>query len=141
MEARFETFQLVGVFLIGVLQMSESARGIDVITRIDANFLYNGSGHVGHVRVEVNIGHEGCGVAQAREFGFDVAQILGFTRALRSETDIVTACIHDGLYLAHTSLGIGGCRRGHALEADRVVASQWLIAHAHLMRIARRIVE
>ena len=121
--------------------MSESARRVDVIARIDADFLYNSGGHIGHVRVEVNIGHEGRGVAQAREFGFDIAQVLGFTRALRSETDVVAACIHDGLYLAHTSLGVGGCRRGHALKTDRVVAPQRLIAHAHLVRIARRIVE
>ena len=121
--------------------MSESARRVDVIARIDADFLYNSSGHVGHVRIEVNIGHERRGVAQTREFGFDIAQVLSFTRALRSEAHIVAACIHNGLYLAHTSLGVGGCRRSHALETDRVVAPQWLIAHAHLVRIARRIVE
>ena len=89
----------------------------------------------------MNIGHERRGVAQTREFVLDIAQVLGFARALRSETHIVAACIHDGLYLAHTSLGVGGCRRSHTLEADRVVAAQRLVAHAYLMRFARRIVE
>ena len=50
--------QLLGIFLIGILQMLESTCCIHIVSRIDAYFFYILCRHVRYLRIEVNVGHK-----------------------------------------------------------------------------------
>ena len=48
-------FNLLGILLVGVLQMLERACRIHIVARVDAYLLHVTGGHIGHGGVEVDI--------------------------------------------------------------------------------------
>ena len=58
-----QTLQLCGILLVGIFQVLEGAGGVDVVAGIDAHLLTVAGGHVSHVGVEMNVGHQRLHVA------------------------------------------------------------------------------
>ena len=96
----FQPCQFGGVFLVGVFQLLELAGGVDVVARVDAHLLHNGGGHVGHVGVEVDIGHERAVVAFAAQGFAQGLQCLGLACALCGEAHVVRSRVEYGAALA-----------------------------------------
>ena len=138
----FQTAKLGGIFLIGVLQMLELAGRVHIVAGIDAHFFDNAAGsHIGHVRIEMHIGHQRMVISGFAERGLDVAKVLGLDGALRGETHIVATGIHDALALLHARLGVVGRSRGHTLNAQGSIAAQRTVADLHLMRHTGMVIE
>ena len=55
--------QFVGILLIGVLQMLEHSCRVDVVSWVDAHLFTVLGCNVGHMGVEVNVGHKWSHVA------------------------------------------------------------------------------
>ena len=122
-EARLEAVQFGVVFLVGVFQVLEGARGVHIVARIDAHFLHDGGGHVGHARIEVDIGHEGRSDSFVAQGLADRREVVGLNGALCSEAHEVAACTDDAFALGHTAFCVGRSAGGHALQAQGIVAA------------------
>ena len=116
--------QLLRIFLVGILQVLEGTGSVYVVTGVDAYLLGIESGHVGHARIEVYIGHQRRHIAVAAQGSIDVAKVFGFLHALCREPHVFTARIGYTFGLSYAGIGILGSGIGHALYADRIVASQ-----------------
>ena len=123
-EAVAYLLQLLCILLVGVLQVLEGAGGIHVVAGVDAYLLGIEGGHVGHVRIEVYVGHQRRQVAVATQGSIDVAEVLGFLHALCREPHVFSARIGYAFGLCHAGVRVLGGGVGHALYADGVVASQ-----------------
>ncbi len=93
--------QFGGVFLVGIFKMLERAGRVYVVAGVYPHFLSVQGGHVGHVGIEVYIGHQGHHIAVAAQGSIDVAEVFGLLHALRSEPYVLTAGIHNALGLRH----------------------------------------
>ena len=123
-EALLEFAELFGVLWLGVDDFAEGAGGIDIVARIDTYFFNGAGGHVGHVGVEMDIGHQRCVAALGVESLADVFQVLSLADALCGETHIVGSGAYDADALLHAGLGVGGWRGCHALQAYGVGAAE-----------------
>ena len=140
-KALFQARQFGGIFLVGVFQLLEGARRIHIVAGIDAHFLHNARGHIGHLGVEMHIGHEGR-VETAAVQGFaDGAEVFGLTHSLRGEPHIVGTGLDDSDTLCHTGLRIGGECGGHALQSKRLLPTERFIADVHFVTASRLVVE
>ena len=137
----FKSCQFGGILLVGVFQVFELSCRVHIVTRIDAHLLHNGSRHIGHIGVEVHVGHQRAVVAALQQFVLDVAQVLGLACALCGQSHIVGPSVEYGHTLLHATLGVGGGSGGHALYAQRIVAAEWPVANHHLVAHSRIIVE
>ena len=140
-KAFFQPCQFGGVFLVGIFQLLELAGGVDVVARVDAHLLHDGGGHVGHVGVEVDIGHERAVVAFAAQGFAQGLQCLGLACALCGESHVVRSRVEYGAALAERGFDISGHRGRHALDAQRFVAAEGAVAHADLVGAAWTVVE
>ena len=71
-EALLNLLQLSLILLIGIFQMLEGASRVDVVSWVDAHLLYIACCHIGHIGVEVDVGHKRCHVALQAQFTADV---------------------------------------------------------------------
>ena len=78
---------------------------------------------------KVNIGNERRVVTISLQTGRDVLHILCLARALCGETNQFTTSINDALSLCHTGFGIVSISGCHRLDADRIVATDFDVAH------------
>ena len=126
-EERHETciylLNLFGIFFVGIFQLFEGASRVYIVAGIYAYLLGIQCGHVGHVSVEMHVGHKWRGVTFLPECRIDVAQVLCFTFSLRGETNQLAASLYNTLGLGSTSLGVVGIGGGHRLHAHGVVAT------------------
>ena len=99
--------ELLGVLLIGVLLVDKLAGRVYVVAGVDAHLLGIEGSHVGHVGVEVDVGHQGR------------VEPIGTYAGI----DILAACADDALSLSHAPVGIIGIGSGHRLDAYGVVAT------------------
>ena len=121
--------QLGLVLLVGVLQMAERAGGVDIVAGIDAHLLDIACCHVGHIGIEVDIGHQRCHEALQTQLAHNVLQVLGLASALCGETHQFASHHDDALGLFDAGLGVVGVGGGHRLDADGVVAADGDITH------------
>ena len=127
--------QLGLVLLVGVVQMLELSCRVDIVSGVYPHLLGISRSHVGHVGVEVYVGHEGLPVAQPAKLGTDIAQVLSLTRALRGEPHQLASGIDDASGLCHRRLSVVGVGGSHRLYAYGIVASDGRSAHSHNRRV------
>ncbi len=65
--------QFSGILLVGILKFSESAGRVDVVAGVDAHLLGIACGHLGHMGIEMYVGHKGGVDALAAQTGVDMA--------------------------------------------------------------------
>ena len=140
-EAVVNLLQFVGVFGVGVLVFDEASGRVDVVAGVDAYLLGIECGDVGHVGVEVDVGHERCVEAVGAYARIDVLQVLGLALALRGEAHELTAGLDDALGLRYAGLSVVGVGGGHRLDADGVVAAHVECADVHHRRLPPVIVK
>ena len=116
-EAFLYLLQFGGIFLIGILQVAEGACRVYIVARVDSHLLGIEGGHIGHMGVEVHIGHERCHDALCPEAGIDEPQVLGLAHPLCGEPYILAAGPDDAPGLCYAPLGVEGGRGGHRLHA------------------------
>ena len=140
-ETRLEAVEFGIVFFVGIFQVLEGACGVHIVARIDTHFLHDGGGHVGHTRVEVDVGHKGRGESFIAQGLADSGEVVGLNAALGGEAHEVAACTDDALTLGHTALGVGSGTGGHALQAQGIVATNIAALDMGHVGAARGIVE
>ena len=140
-EARLEPAEFLGILLVGVFQVLELAGRVHVVAGVDAHLLHHGRRHVGHGRVEVDVGHEGAVVARLAQGFADGAQGFGLAGALCGEPHVVGARVEYGAALRHGGFDVGRRRRRHALQAQGLFAAEATVAHADAVGAARVVVE
>ena len=121
--------QLGLVFLVGVFQVFERAGGVDVVAGVDAHLLAVAGSHVGHVGVEVHVGHQRRRVAVGPQPPGNVLHVQRFAAPLGGEAHQLAAGIDDALGLLHAAFSVVGVDGGHRLHADGVVAADVEAAH------------
>ena len=94
--------QFLGIFLVRVVDFVEFPRRIDVISGVDAHLVGIACGHVGHVRVEMHVGHDGRVIASPHQLCLDVAQVFRLARALRGEAHEFASGLDDSNRLSHS---------------------------------------
>ena len=120
-EALAQPLQFGGIFGIGIVDMDELAGGVHVVARVDAHFLHQCGGGVGHVGVEVDVGHKRGLNAFGPQLLPDEGEAFGFAAALRGETHQFAACGNDAAGLKDGRPDIVGIGVGHRLYAYRIV--------------------
>ena len=140
-ETGFYLLQFLRVFLVGVLQLDEASGGINVVAGVDTHLLCVPRRHVGHVRIEVDVGHKGRAEAVGTDAGIDVFEVLGLANALRGEAHELASGLDNALRLGHTGLRVVGIGGGHRLDSHRVAAAHAERAHVHFGGFAPSIVE
>ncbi len=121
--------QFFGIFLVGILQMLERATGVYIVAGIHSHLLTAAGCHVGHLGIEVHIGHKGCEIASLAQTVANVFHVLGLARSLSGEPHILAASLDNADGLLDTCLGIHRVSGGHRLDADGVVAAHGCAAH------------
>ena len=140
-KALFQAQQFGGILLVGVFQTLECARRIHIIAGVDAHFFHNGGSHVGHLRIEVHIGHKRRVIAAAAQGLADVFEILGLAHSLRGEPNVVGTGLYDVDTLCHARLRVGGEGGSHALQTKRLLAAERLVADAHFVAASRLVIK
>ena len=130
-EAVLQLLQLVGILGIGVLNLLEHTRRVDVVAWVHTHLLGVQRSHVSHVGVEVYVGYERCLIAVGTQLCVDVLQVLSLSATLRSESDEFAACFDDALSLSHARLRVVGVGGGHRLHAYRGIATYLYVAYLH----------
>ena len=123
-KASLDFLDFLGIFLVGIFQLLESSPRIDVVARIDAHLFGIPSSHVGHVGIEVHVGHQRRVVALLSKSRTDVAKILGLAFPLRGEPNEFSSGTNDAFGLLHTGVGIVGVGSGHRLNPDGMIAAE-----------------
>ena len=127
----FYLLQFTGIFLIGIFQLFELPCRVNIVAGIDSHLLGIEGGHVGHMRIEMHVGHQGCGISPLPQQCIDVLQVLRLAHALCGEAHIFASCLDDAYGLLHAALGIVGRSGGHRLHPDGMFAAQRSVAHLH----------
>ena len=133
--------KLGSILLVGIGQMFELPRRVDVVTGIDAHLFDDGCCDVGHVWIEVHVSHEGAVVACLVKAAANLAQVLGLARTLCGEAYVVCAGIEYAFALCDAGFSVHGRGGRHALQAERLVAAQRTVADVYLVGMAGLIVE
>ena len=140
-EALFYLFQLVGIFGVGVVDVSECAGGVDVVAGVDAHLLGVECCHVCDARVEVYVCHEGCGDGVGAQSGTDVFEVFGLACALCGEAHKLASGTDYALSLCYARLGVVGVGGRHGLHTYGVVAAHVYRSHMHEGCFAASVVE
>ena len=131
LEARFKALEFCSIFFVSIFHTLESARRINVVTRVDAHFFDNGSCQICYFRVEVHICHQWGVVASAVEFSADVAKVFRFAQPLCGQAHEVCTSLNDADALFHASFRVCGQCGGHALQAQRISTTYCRVSHLH----------
>ena len=123
-----QSLQLGGILLVGVVDVLEGAGTVDEIPGVDAHLLHDTGGQVGHMGIEVYVGHQRGVVAPVVQLLFDDGQALGLAGTLCRESHIVGSGLDDAHALFDTGFGFVGVRVGHRLYAYGVVSPQGRVA-------------
>ena len=140
-EALANLFNLSGILLVRIFQMLEGTGCIHVVAGIDAHLFSVEGSHIGHTRIEVDIGYQGHHTALTAQRGIDVLQVLGLAHTLRGEAYILASGLDNAERLLHTGLGIHGDRIGHTLQTNRVIAPKQSSTHLNGMSLPTGIIE
>ena len=128
-EVRAYFLNLAGIFLVGVCQLLECASRIDVVARIDANFLDHTCCLVGHAGIKVDVGHKRDSVAVVANGFLNLGESVHFARALCRQSDNFATGVGNAFHLFCRSLDIVGRCVGHRLNAHGVVAAKGDVAN------------
>ena len=132
-EPVFDLLQFGGIFLVGILQILELPRCIDIVAGVDAHFLTIARRDVGHGGVEVHVGHEGHVTASSPHAFADNPHVLGFAHSLRRQPHQLAASSGNRQDLLHTPVGVHRTRRAHRLHPHGILSSDADIANAHFV--------
>lgn len=80
-EAILQAFQFGSILLVCIFQVLKLSGGVDVVTGVDAYFFNDASGYIGHIGVEVYVGHKRTVVSQFVQPGAYGCQVLSFARS------------------------------------------------------------
>ena len=133
--------QLVGIFLVGVFQLLERARRVDVVAGVYSDLLGIQRRHLCYVLVEVYVGNERGVISPCPQSGVDVLQVLCLAHALCGQSDVLAARFDDAFRLCHAAFGIVCRCRRHRLDAYRVIAAERGGAHLHFDSLSSDIIE
>ena len=128
-ELRLDLLQLLGIFLVGVLQVLEGTSWVDVVAGIDTHLLTILCSDISRMCREVDVSHKRRHIAVGLQPRRDVLHVLGFTGTLCREAHQFTTGIDDALGLGHAAFGVVGVGGCHRLDADGVVATYGDVAH------------
>ena len=140
-ESLLKSLELGGIFLVGVFYLLERACGVDIVSGVHPHLLGIEGCHVGHIGIEMHVGHEGSHDALGAQCGIDVLEVLCLAHALCGEAHVFSSCLDYPLGLCHRGFGVGGVGGGHRLNAHRVAAAQQHVAHGHGLRLDALIFE
>ena len=140
-KAFLNLLQFAGILLVGVFQVLERARRVGIIAGVYAHLLGIQGGHLGHMRVEVHVGHQWSHVPVGPEPRVYLLQVLGFAHALGGQAHVFSARLDYALGLCHARLGVGGGRGGHRLHAHRPLPTHRRAANLHLGSRAAAVIE
>ena len=128
-ELSFYLFQFLSIFLIRIFEMLEGTTGIHIVSWVHTHLLAIERCHIGHLGIEMHVGHQGCLITAFPQLLMDMLHVVGFPGALSGESDKLTTCLDDTDGLFHTRLGIHRIRGRHRLDTDGVIATHGNIAH------------
>ncbi len=136
-EALVQPFQLLPVLLVGIFQGLELTGRVDVVARIDAHFLHDGRSHVGHVRIEVDVGTERhVAIAAFDESGLDVAQVLRLACTLCGEANQLSARLDDAYGLLDAAFRVERGTSGHTLHSHGVFTADAQLAYLYFVSLS-----
>ena len=121
--------QLLGILIIGVLQVLKGTTWVDVVARVDTYLLAILCGHIGGMCREVHIGHKGRCVAIFLQPCRDVLHVLGLAGALCCKAYQFSSGINDAFGLGYAAFGVVGVDGSHRLDADGIVTTDGDVAH------------
>ena len=133
--------QFGGILLVGIFQLLERTGRVGIVAGVDAHLLHIMSRHLGHSRIEVDIGHKRHLASPLPEFLGNEPHVLRFLHPLGGESHIFASSLNNAQRLRHRSLDVIGRGGGHRLDSDGVVASEWRVAHFHLCGLASGIIK
>ena len=105
----FNLFEFLGIFLVGIFLLDEFSCGIYIVSRVDAHLFGIFRSHIGHMRIEMHIGHKRRAEPISSNGRTDVFQILSLARALCRQPDKFSSRLDDALGLSHRTCGIVCC--------------------------------
>ena len=128
-EAVTNLLKFLCIFLVGIFQFLEDTCRINIVARVHAHLLAIKGSHIGHVGVEVNVGHEWCHDSLCLQRSGDILHVLCLARALCGKSHEFTSSLNDTLCLCHTSLRVIGVGSGHGLHPYWVLGvGCWVLA-------------
>ena len=133
--------QLVGILGVGIFDVLEGACRVNVVAGVHAHLLGVEGGDVGHARVEVDVGHEGCLEPVGTQTCADVLEVLGLAGALCGEAHQLAPGADYALGLGHARLGVVGVGGGHRLHPYRIVTAHADGSHTDGGSLAAAVVE
>ena len=129
-QLRLNLLKFLGILLVRIFQMFESASRIDIVAWIDTYFLTILRCHICNVSREMYVGYQRLVVAVSLQAFRDIPHVLSLTSTLCGKAHQFTACINDALGLCHRSFRVVGVSRRHRLDADGVVTADGYIANS-----------
>ena len=134
-----DLLQLSCVFLVCIFESLLCMHAVDVVARIDSDFLYVLCCHVCCGRVEMDVCYQWHIASKFSQTFLDELQIVGLFLTLGCKTYDFSTHVSDSFALLCRRfyiISVGVC---HRLYADGVVSSDHHIAHMHFSRLSTAI--
>ena len=140
-ETFFKPFQLRAVFVVGIFYVAELARRVYIIPGINAHG-FNGLGClVGHIGIEMHVGHKGCPYALCTQPVTYAAKALHLAQTLGGKAHVIGPGTYYAPGLCNASFHIVGRSSVHALQPYGMIAAQRCAPHVNVGRGAPAVVE
>lgn len=140
-KAFLQLVELGGIFLVSIFVFYKPACRVYVIAGVYAHALNDGGCHVGHVGVEVHVGHQRRGIAVGHDAGLYVSEVFSLNGALRCQPDELSAGFYDALRLSDAGISVACVGGSHRLHPHRTVAAYYRAACADRCCLPTAVIE
>ena len=126
-----DTLKLCLILFISIFQMLELTGCINIVARIDTNFLAIEGSHLGYARIEVDVGNQRNVATSLAYTTTNFFQILSLTHTLCGQADKFATCFSKNL--AYAPFGIHRRSSAHRLHTNRIISSNSYVSYTNFV--------